>query len=75
VIRYAVPVAQDVELAIYDLRGQRVRTLVRDVVPAGSHAVTWQGQDDAGRQVASGTYFYRLTAGGESIVRKMLLVK
>ncbi|MBD3221966.1 T9SS type A sorting domain-containing protein [bacterium] len=75
IIRFALPSAQDVELAVYDVRGQRIRTLVRDVVPAGRHEVVWQGRDDGGRQVASGTYFYRLTSDEGTQVRKMLLVK
>ncbi|HOX25802.1 MAG TPA: C25 family cysteine peptidase [Candidatus Krumholzibacteria bacterium] len=75
VIRYRVPATQDIELAIFDLRGQKIRTLVRDVVPAGVHEATWRGLDDAGRQVASGTYFYRLTGGGESLVGRLVLLK
>jgi hypothetical protein len=74
-IRFAVPSSQPVKLAIYDVRGQRVRTLVDDVVAAGRHEVVWQGRDDGGRQVASGTYFYRLQTDGGQQVRKMLLVK
>ena len=75
VIAFALPVSQDVTLAVYDVRGQRVRTLVRGALEAGNHEVTWLGRDDTGRQAASGTYFYRLTVGGEHLVGKMLLVK
>ncbi|MDD5718719.1 MAG: C25 family cysteine peptidase [Candidatus Krumholzibacteria bacterium] len=74
-IQFSVPAAQQVELAVYDVRGQKVCTLLRDVVPAGSHTVTWRGHDDAGRQVASGTYFYRMTTDGQSLVKKMMLLK
>ncbi len=75
VIRFALPATADVTLAVYDVRGQRVRTLLRDALEAGQHEAVWLGRDDTGRQVASGAYFYRLTAGGEQLVGKMLLVK
>ena len=75
IIQFAVPATQAVELAVFDMRGQRITTLVREVLPAGQHTAVWQGRDDAGRQVASGTYFYRLAAGGQSLVKKMVLLK
>jgi len=75
IIEFALPSAQDVQLSIFDVRGQKVRTLVNDVVAAGSHQVTWQGKDDSGRQMASGTYFYRLSTDSGAQVKKMLLVK
>ncbi|MEZ4387343.1 MAG: C25 family cysteine peptidase [Candidatus Krumholzibacteriia bacterium] len=74
-IRFALPAAQDVELAVFDVRGHKVRTLVHGALAAGHHEVTWQGRDDAGRQVASGTYVYRLVTEGGQQVRKMVLVK
>ena len=75
VIRFSVPSRRHVELAVYDVRGRKVRTLVQGVLPAGAHQVAWQGRDDVGRQVSSGLYFCRLTAGAESLVHKMLLMK
>ena len=42
---------------------------------AGTHVRTWDGRDDAGRSVTSGTYLYRLESGGESRSRKMLLMR
>jgi subtilisin-like proprotein convertase family protein len=74
-IDFAVPRAGRVSLAVFDLRGRRVAELVNGDLVAGHHEVTWRGQDDTGRQVASGTYFYRLTADGEARTGKMLLVK
>ena len=74
-IKFSVPANQSVELAVYDVRGVRVRTLVSEVMAAGHHQVNWMGRDDSGRSVASGAYFYRLTSGGQSIVGKMLLMK
>jgi hypothetical protein len=64
-----------VELAVFDLGGRRVRTLVRDYLPAGEHRAEWNGRDEAGGQVAAGVYLYTLDAAGERITRKMLLIK
>jgi hypothetical protein len=74
-VRFDLPQAGRVELAVFDLGGHKIATLVNDQLPAGRHAVTWLGQDDAGRRVASGTYVYRLQAGAEVLTRKMMLVK
>ncbi len=74
-IRFALPATQDVELSVFDVRGHKVRTLIHGVMDAGFHEVSWQGRDDTGRQVASGTYFYRLVTEGDQQVKKMLLVK
>lgn len=69
-IEYSVPTSGDVELAVFNLAGQKVATLVSGNVNAGSHSVAWNG---AG--VASGVYFYRLQAADQIMTRKMLLLK
>lgn len=74
-IKYSVAQAGHVELAIYDLSGRKIRTLVSESRVAGKHAVTWDGTDAAGNGVPSGMYFYRYISGGESVARKMTLVK
>jgi len=58
--------ASRVELAVYNLLGQKVRTLVQARQPAGRYEVTWDGRDDTGREVGSGVYIYRLRAGDPS---------
>jgi flagellar hook assembly protein FlgD len=60
---------------VYDLVGRRVKTLVNDDRHAGQHFVQWDGTNEAGRGVASGTYFYKLTAGSFTKVEKMMLVR
>jgi hypothetical protein len=74
-IQYSLPSAGEVELAIFDASGRRVRTLVRGHQDAGEHQVRWLADDDGGRAVPVGVYFYSLRAGGEEARRKMLLVE
>jgi hypothetical protein len=74
-INYGLPQDTHVELAVYNILGQRVRTLVDGIRPAGQHRARWDGTDDGGRPLASGLYFCRMKAGGYISVRKMLLVR
>ena len=75
VIRYVLPRTAEVRLAVYDVRGARVATLVAGRRPAGEHRVTWRGRDERGRQVSSGIYLYRLEAGGGMHSRPMVLAR
>lgn len=77
-INYSVPADQHeapVTLAIYNTLGQKVRTLVQEKKPAGSHSVSWDGKSDAGRPVSSGIYIYRVSVAGQTASRKMALVR
>jgi len=64
-----------VSIDIYNIKGQRVRSLVSGDFKIGSHKVVWNGDDTAGRSVGSGVYFYRMTTDGYTNTRKMLLIK
>ena len=75
VIRYDLPKAGAVRLSIYALTGQVVRTLVDGERPVGRYSVAWDGRDNAGRDVASGVYLYRMDAGDFRGVRKLVLVR
>lgn len=57
------------------LLGRKLRTLVDERLPAGRKVLTWDGNDDSGQPVASGTYFYRITTDGYVQSRQMLLLK
>jgi hypothetical protein len=70
VIKYAVPEDARVTIVIYDVLGSQIAELVNGDVAAGNHEVTFEGSD-----LASGIYFYRLTAGSFSQINKMLLMK
>ena len=75
-IQYALPQAADVELTVYNVVGQPVRTLVAEYQSAGRYAVEWDATNDSGYSLSSGMYFYRLQAGGAFLeVKKMLLLK
>jgi hypothetical protein len=75
-IEYAVRAPVHVSLVVYDAAGAHVRTLVdRDVAPDGVQRVEWNGRDDRGNPVASGVYFYRLTAGDFTRTNKLVLLK
>ena len=82
-IEFTLPVAQRVILEIYDISGQLVKTLIDALKPAGIYKVDWDGTNEAGEQVASGVYFYRLRtenfhseSTGKTFIqtRKMMLV-
>ncbi|HEX9973247.1 MAG TPA: FlgD immunoglobulin-like domain containing protein, partial [bacterium] len=62
-------------LAIYDLQGREIRTLLQETKTAGHYSVNWDGRDEAGNCVASGMYFYKLWTNQFSIMKKCLLVK
>jgi subtilisin-like proprotein convertase family protein len=74
-ISFDLPRATEVRLEVFDIRGHKVSTLVQEPLSAGRHAVIWNGTDQGGRQMASGTYFYRLVADGAVMTDKMLLLK
>lgn len=74
-IDFALEAAGAARIRVYDAAGRLVRTLVDEPRAAGPHSVTWDGRDDEGRLVASGTYFYQLEANGRSEARKAMLLK
>jgi hypothetical protein len=74
-ISYSIPQDGNVELIVYNIRGQKVKTLVTGTQPAGVYNVTWNGKDDNGKRASSGLYFYKLNSSGKTAVKKMLLLK
>lgn len=74
-IAYELPASMPVDLKIYNIQGQLVRTVVLGELPAGSHHVAWDATDDTGKLVASGVYVYRITAGKFTAQRKLVLMQ
>ena len=74
VIPYHIPASAHVRLEVFNLLGQRLATLVDGVRSAGAHTAQWDATDAAGRAVGAGVYIYRLSGGGVSVSRRMVLV-
>ena len=74
-ISYDVNQKGSVTVDIYNLKGQKVKSLVNENKEAGTHSIIWRGDNDQGKQVSSGTYFYRIKNAGHEVVKKMLLMK
>ncbi len=74
-IRFDIPEHAQTTLAVYNVRGQLVKTLVNQPLDSGRHHAVWNGADDAGKSVSSGIYFYQLKSGDRVMTRKMVLIK
>jgi hypothetical protein len=74
-IQYSIPKTEQVELIIYTITGEKVKTMVSDKVEAGHHSIQWNGDNDQGRSVASGVYIYRIKTKGFTRSMKMLFLK
>jgi subtilisin family serine protease len=74
-IRFGLDRSGAVTLRVYDVRGALIRSLVETTLPAGQYHAVWDGQDRAGRSVASGVYIYRLDQADRHLARKMSLLR
>ena len=74
-ISFSLQTAGDVTVDIYNIKGQKVKSLVNDHKDAGRHSVVWNGTDENNKNVSSGVYFYKLKSGKMSLSRKMILMK
>lgn len=75
IISYSLPQAVPVKVIVYDILGREVKTLVNATQKAGVQQIVWNGDNNFGRKVASGIYMYRVTAGQQSQVKKMIMLK
>ncbi len=74
-ITFNTEITSNVTLEVYNIAGQKIKTLVDGQYAAGSHNVVWNGANDAGTVVSSGVYFYKLNVDNQSETRKMVLIK
>lgn len=74
-IRFSLARPSSVRLTVHDVRGRRVRTLVDGSLPDGPRTAVWNGRDDSGRPLPSGTYLYHLTADGVTVTQSAVLLR
>lgn len=74
-VSYALPKHSDVSIKIYDMLGREVKTLVNEFKNAGIHETTWNGENNYGTKVPSGTYIYVIKAGEFYQAKKMIMLK
>ena len=75
VIEFSIPNDTDVNIIIYDLMGNEVKTLINELKPVGQYQVNWDGNDNSGQSVSGGIYFYQIQAGDYNQTKKMVLLK
>ncbi|MBT4576232.1 MAG: T9SS type A sorting domain-containing protein, partial [Candidatus Cloacimonetes bacterium] len=64
-----------VNIEVYNLKGQKIKTLVSEQLSSGSHSAVWNGKDDLGKSVASAVYLYKMRTGNYTSTKKMILMK
>jgi hypothetical protein len=74
-INFQLPENSNVQLAVYNLKGQKVKTLVNGTLNPGNHSVIWYGKDNNGKSVSSGIYFYKLKTANFEKTKKMIFMK
>jgi len=66
---------ESTRIEVYNLKGQKVKMLVNEILPTGQHEAVWNGTDDNGKAVSSGVYFYQMKSGNYQKTKKMILLK
>ena len=75
-ISFNIPKSGNVDLVIYNIKGQKVKTLTNEKYLKGEHSLIWNGKNDSNQNVSSGVYFYKLNVDGKTVnVKKCLLMK
>jgi PKD repeat protein len=74
-IKFEVPQSCKIKVAVYNLLGEEIKTLINDSVAPGKYAVVWDGTNNSGTSVASGMYFYMLSSKEFRVIKKMILSK
>jgi len=75
-IAFSIPEESNIEIIVYNIKGQKVKKIVKSVFEKGYHSIVWKGDNESGRSVSAGVYFYKLKVNGKSkVVRKCLLLK
>ena len=74
-IKYHLPVKTDVKIEIFDIRGNKVKSLLNQLQEPGSKSIQWNASNSFGEKVSSGMYFYRIETSDFKQTKKMILLK
>jgi flagellar hook assembly protein FlgD len=74
-VQFDLPRAERVDAEVFDVRGQRVRTLAEQTMTPGEHVLTWDERDGSGVSVPAGVFLVRVAAGGESAAREFVVLR
>ena len=74
-IRFSIASKEHVSVEVYNILGQKVRTLVDETLEANAYTREWDGRSDSGEKVSNGIYFYKMVAGDFSDTKKAVLLK
>jgi len=75
-ISFSITEESKIELSVYNIKGQKIKTLLSDQISAGEYSITWNGKDDSGKKVSSGIYLYKLYVNDKTeAVKKCLMLK
>ena len=75
-ISFSIQEASKVDLSIYNIKGQKIKSLISDQIITGEHSIVWNGEDASGKKVGSGVYLYKLNVNGKTkAMKKCLLLK
>lgn len=75
-ISFSIPDESKIELSVFNIKGQKIRTLVNNILEKGNHSIVWDGKSESGKTVSSGVFFYRLSVNDRSkSVQKCLMLK
>ncbi len=75
IVEFSLKDGHETSLTIFDILGRKVRAFLEGYLEAGAYSLTWNGQDETGNNVPSGIYFYKLTAGDYSQIKRMALIR
>lgn len=74
-IKFELSEAGKTTVDVYNIKGQKVKSLLKDELQKGQHNIHWDGTNNSGSKIASGVYFYKISSNGYNVINKMIHVK
>ena len=74
-IEFSLPTDSEVKISVYNIKGQKVKTIAADFYAKGKHAISWNGSNNNGKEISSGVYFYKLKTNNRVKYQKAFIIK